>query len=140
MFAVVLVLVAASVVLTVIAPKILGAAMDVIFNGVIGSQLPAGVPLETLVEAQRAAGNGQFADMLAKANIVPGAGIDFMELSRLIIMVLGLYIGGLHLHVAAGVPAQRPGHARGLQAPRGHEGQAQPAARWGTLTPASAGT
>ncbi|MHA7269472.1 ABC transporter ATP-binding protein [Arthrobacter sp. HLT1-20] len=91
MFAVVLVFVAASVVLTVIAPKILGAAMDVIFNGVIGSQLPAGVPLETLVEAQRAAGNGQFADMLAKANVVPGAGIDFVELSRLIVIVLALY-------------------------------------------------
>lgn len=91
MFAVVLVFVAASVVLTVIAPKILGAAMDVIFNGVIGSQLPAGVPLEALVEAQRAAGNGQFADMLAKANVVPGAGIDFVELSRLIVIVLALY-------------------------------------------------
>lgn len=91
MFAIVLVFVAASVVLTVIAPKILGAAMDVIFNGVIGSQLPAGVPLETLVEAQRAAGNGQFGDMLAKANIVPGAGIDFVELSRLIVIVLALY-------------------------------------------------
>jgi ATP-binding cassette subfamily B multidrug efflux pump len=92
MFSVVIVLVAASVVLTVIAPKILGAAMDVIFNGVIGSQLPAGVPLDVLVEAQRAAGNGQFADMLAKANIVPGAGIDFLELSRLILIVLVLYM------------------------------------------------
>ncbi|WP_425864968.1 ABC transporter ATP-binding protein [Arthrobacter sp. TWP1-1] len=92
MFSVVIVLVAASVVLTVIAPKILGAAMDVIFNGVMGSQLPAGVPLEVLVEAQRAAGNGQFADMLAKANIVPGAGIDFVELSRLILIVLVLYM------------------------------------------------
>ncbi|ALV46631.1 multidrug ABC transporter ATP-binding protein [Arthrobacter alpinus] len=92
MFSVVIVLVAASVVLTVIAPKILGAAMDVIFNGVIGSQLPANVPLEVLVETQRAAGNDQFADMLAKANIVPGAGIDFVELSRLIIIVLALYM------------------------------------------------
>ncbi|MGO2541554.1 ABC transporter ATP-binding protein [Specibacter sp. AOP5-B1-6] len=92
MFSVVIALVAASVVLTVIAPKILGAAMDVIFNGVIGSQLPAGVPLETLVEAQRAAGNNQFADMLAKADLVPGAGIDFVELSRLIVIVLALYM------------------------------------------------
>lgn len=92
MFSVVIALVAASVVLTVIAPKILGAAMDVIFNGVIGSQLPAGVPLETLVEAQRAAGNNQFADMLAKSDLVPGAGIDFVELSRLIVIVLALYM------------------------------------------------
>ncbi|MDO5753948.1 ABC transporter ATP-binding protein, partial [Arthrobacter sp.] len=91
-FSLVVVLVTVSVVMTVIAPKILGAAMDVIFNGVIGSQLPQGVPLETLVAAQRAAGNEQFADMLAKANMVPGAGIDFVELSRLIVIVLVLYM------------------------------------------------
>lgn len=92
MFSVVIMFVAASVVLTVIAPKILGAAMDVIFNGVIGSQLPKGVPLQTLVEAQRAAGNEQFADMLAKTALTPGAGIDFVELSRLIVFVLALYM------------------------------------------------
>ena len=92
MFSVVIALVAASVVLTVIAPKILGKAMDVIFNGVIGATLPADVPLEVLVAAQRAAGNEQFADMLTKANIVPGAGIDFVELSRLILIVLVLYM------------------------------------------------
>src|SRR6185312_14931113 len=59
MFSVVIALVAASVVLTVIAPKILGKAMDVIFNGVIGSQLPAGVPLATVIEVLRAQGNNQ---------------------------------------------------------------------------------
>ncbi|AIY02096.1 multidrug ABC transporter ATPase/permease [Arthrobacter sp. PAMC 25486] len=92
MFSVVIALVAGSVVLTVIAPKILGQAMDVIFNGVIGSQLPAGVPLETVVAGLRAEGNDQFADMLAKTNLVPGAGIDFVQLSRLIVFVLALYM------------------------------------------------
>jgi len=91
-FSLVVLLVAASVVLTVLAPKILGKAMDTIFNGVIGSQLPANVPLEQIVAAQRAAGNGQFADMLAKAQIVPGQGIDFVELSRFILIVLVLYM------------------------------------------------
>ena len=91
MFSLVIALVIASVVLTVIAPKILGRAMDVIFNGVIGSQLPANIPLNAQIQAQRAAGNSQFADMLAKADIVPGAGIDFVQLSRLIVLVLALY-------------------------------------------------
>ncbi|MFC6356337.1 ABC transporter ATP-binding protein [Luethyella okanaganae] len=91
-FAVVVALVAVSVVLTVIAPKILGLAMDVIFNGVIGSQLPAGVPLDQIVEQTRASGNDQFADLLERANVVPGQGIDFVELGRLILIVLGLYI------------------------------------------------
>ncbi|MGO4383612.1 ABC transporter ATP-binding protein [Specibacter sp. RAF43] len=91
-FSLVVALVAASVVLTVIAPKILGAAMDVIFNGVIGAQMPAGVPREAVIAQARAAGNGQFADMLAKAGVIPGQGIDFIELSRLIVIVLSLYM------------------------------------------------
>jgi ATP-binding cassette, subfamily B, multidrug efflux pump len=91
-FSLVVALVAASVVLTVIAPKILGAAMDVIFNGVLGAGLPAGVPLEQLVAAARAAGHGQYADMLAKTGIIPGQGIDFVQLSRLIAIVLSLYM------------------------------------------------
>jgi ATP-binding cassette subfamily B protein len=85
-------LVTVSVVLTVIAPKVLGQAMDVIFNGVIGSQLPDGVPLEQVVEQARSDGRGDFADLLEKAQIVPGQGIDFTELGRLILIVLFLYI------------------------------------------------
>ncbi|GAB2528248.1 ABC transporter ATP-binding protein [Paramicrobacterium agarici] len=88
----VVLLVVGSVVLTVIAPKVLGAAMDVIFNGVIGAQLPEGVPLETIIAQAEAAGQGDYAQMLATANVVPGQGIDFVELSRLIFIVLGMYI------------------------------------------------
>lgn len=88
----VVLLVVGSVVLTVIAPKVLGAAMDVIFNGVIGAQLPEGVPLETIIAQAKAAGQGDFAQMLATADVVPGQGIDFVELSRLIFIVLGMYI------------------------------------------------
>nr|WP_235934466.1 ABC transporter ATP-binding protein [Microbacterium chengjingii] len=88
----VVLLVVGSVVLTVIAPKVLGAAMDVIFNGVIGAQLPEGVPLETIIAQAKAAGQGDFAQMLATADVVPGQGIDFVELSRLIFIVLGMYV------------------------------------------------
>ena len=45
-----------SVVLIVIAPKILGSATDVIFQGFIGSQLPPGVPVSQVVEQLREAG------------------------------------------------------------------------------------
>ncbi|SEB51608.1 ATP-binding cassette, subfamily B [Paramicrobacterium humi] len=89
---IVVALVVVSVVLTVIAPKVLGAAMDVIFNGVIGAQLPAGVPLQTIIDQARAAGQDDFAQMLATANVVPGQGIDFVALSRLIFIVLGMYV------------------------------------------------
>ncbi|MFC4223188.1 ABC transporter ATP-binding protein [Lysinibacter cavernae] len=87
----VVLLVIISVVLTVIAPKVLGQAMDVIFNGVIGSQLPKGVPLDQIIEQARADGDGQFADMLRGTSVVPGEGIDFGTLGRLIIAVLAMY-------------------------------------------------
>ncbi|WP_166878655.1 ABC transporter ATP-binding protein [Salinibacterium sp. ZJ450] len=88
---VVVALVVVSVVLTVLAPKILGQAMDAIFNGVIGSQLPAGVPLDQVIADARAAGNDDFANFLQGTAVVPGQGIDFVVLGRLILIVLGMY-------------------------------------------------
>ncbi|MFA5607760.1 MAG: ABC transporter ATP-binding protein [Leucobacter sp.] len=92
LFAFVVLLVVGSVVLTVIAPKILGQAMDVIFNGVLGAQLPAGMTLDQVIAGARAQGDDQFADMLEGTNVVPGEGIDFGLLSRLILFVLALYL------------------------------------------------
>ena len=93
MFSLVVLLVVGSVVLTVIAPRVLGDAMDVIFNGILGRSLPEGVPIEVIIEAARAEGNVQYADMLSGANVVPGQGIDFTELGRLILIVIALYAG-----------------------------------------------
>jgi len=88
---IVIALVVVSVVLTVLAPKILGQAMDAIFNGVIGMQLPEGVPLADVVAQARADGNDQFADMLQGTSVVPGEGVDFTVLGRLILVVLAMY-------------------------------------------------
>ncbi|QIM17966.1 ABC transporter ATP-binding protein [Leucobacter coleopterorum] len=92
LFLFVVVLVVGSVVLTVIAPKILGQAFDVIYNGVLGNQLPAGVPLDQIIEQARATGHGDFADMLSGSQVVPGQGIDFAALGQLILIVLSLYL------------------------------------------------
>ncbi|NYE96387.1 ATP-binding cassette subfamily B protein [Psychromicrobium silvestre] len=83
--------VVASVVLTVIGPKVLGKAMDVIFNGVIGSTLPGNLSKDQVIAGARAQGNNDFADMLATSNVVPGHGIDFNALSFLILVVLSIY-------------------------------------------------
>lgn len=90
-FSLVVVLVVASVVLTVIAPKVLGRAMDVIFNGILGANLPKGVPLDVIIQGLRDQGNTKFADMLEGTGVVPGEGIDFGQLGTLILIVLGLY-------------------------------------------------
>jgi ATP-binding cassette subfamily B protein len=85
-------LVVVSVALIVIAPKVLGSATDVIFNGFIGSRLPKGITLDQAVAGARAAGQTQFADMLAGSSVVPGQGIDFTQLGRLLMIVLAMYL------------------------------------------------
>nr|WP_138443325.1 ABC transporter ATP-binding protein [Sinomonas susongensis] len=80
-----------SVVLSVIAPKILGNAMDVIFAGVIGKQMPAGVSKDQMIAGLRSQGQGNLADMLAPMNLVPGHGIDFNQLTYLISVILVMY-------------------------------------------------
>ncbi|MFF0367124.1 ABC transporter ATP-binding protein [Micromonospora sp. NPDC005087] len=81
-----------SVGFSVAGPKILGHATDLIFNGVIGRQLPAGTSTEQAVAAARAGGNDSFADMLGRMDVVPGVGIDFSALSRVLLLALGLYL------------------------------------------------
>ncbi|MEH1167672.1 ABC transporter ATP-binding protein [Micromonospora sp. CPCC 205539] len=81
-----------SVGFSVAGPKILGHATDLIFSGVIGRQLPAGTTADQAVAAARASGNDNFADMLARMDVVPGAGIDFTALSRVLLLALGLYL------------------------------------------------
>ncbi|SCF36957.1 ATP-binding cassette, subfamily B [Micromonospora viridifaciens] len=83
----------ASVAASVIGPKILGHATDIIFSGVIGRQIPAGLSTEQAVAAARAAGNDSYADMLARMDVVPGMGIDFTALGRTLALALALYLG-----------------------------------------------
>jgi ATP-binding cassette subfamily B multidrug efflux pump len=89
--ALVLAMVTVAVVLNVVAPKILGQAMDVIFGGVVGKQLPSGGSKDQFVEGLRSQGENNFADMIAKMELVPGVGIDFQKLSFLISIVLVMY-------------------------------------------------
>ncbi|SLK08316.1 ABC transporter ATP-binding protein [Arthrobacter sp. P2b] len=88
---VVVAMVVVAVVLNVIAPKILGQAMDVIFAGVVGKQLPAGVSKDQFVDGLRQQGQDNFADMVSRMELVAGTGIDFQKLSFLIAIVLLMY-------------------------------------------------
>ena len=100
--AIVAVLGAASVALTVIGPKILGNAMNVIFDGVIGRSLPAGLTKEQVIDALRARGQGQFADMLSGTHAVPGVGIDFTVLGQILVLAGVVYLFGSLLAWAQG--------------------------------------
>lgn len=82
----------ASVVLTVIAPRILGKAMDVIYAGVLSKDLPEGLTKDQILESMRAAGQTSEADQLARLDFVPGLGINFESLAKFIIAVLAMYL------------------------------------------------
>jgi ATP-binding cassette subfamily B protein len=76
----------------VIGPRILGHATDLLFNGVIGRQLPPGLSKEQAVAAARARGDTTFADLLSGMNVVPGRGVDFAAVGRTLLLALGLYL------------------------------------------------
>ena len=69
-----------SVTCAVVGPQILGNATDIIFDGVVSQQIPAGVTQQQAIDALNASGQTQQADMLAAMTVTPGQGIDFSAL------------------------------------------------------------
>ncbi|HEY2288863.1 MAG TPA: ABC transporter ATP-binding protein [Streptosporangiaceae bacterium] len=88
-----LVLAAVSVTLSVLGPRLLGDATNVIFAGVIGARLPAGVTSAQAVAGLRAQGQGTQADLVAHAHVIPGQGIDFGHVGQVLLVVLLVYLG-----------------------------------------------
>jgi ATP-binding cassette, subfamily B, multidrug efflux pump len=70
-----------SVLLMSIAPRVLGHATDLVFEGFIGSQFPPGTPDSALPEAVQGMG------------VVPGQGVDFAAVADVLMVVLALYVG-----------------------------------------------
>ncbi len=95
------VLTIASVGLSVLGPKVLGRATDLIFAGAIGKNLPAGTTKEQVVEGLRAEGQQTFADMLGAMDVVPGRGIEFDRIAQVLLIVLALYVASAVLMWAA---------------------------------------
>ncbi len=81
-----------SVALSVIGPKILGNATDLIFTGLIGGRLPAGATKAQAVAQLRATGQGRIADMVSAMDVVPGRGVDFDAVGHVLLAVLVLYV------------------------------------------------
>jgi ATP-binding cassette subfamily B protein len=88
----VIVLAVISVTLAVIGPKILGNAINTIFEGALGKQLLAsGFTQEQLVAGLRAQGNNQLADLLSGLHL-NAAGIDFGALGGVLLFLVGIYV------------------------------------------------
>ncbi|MDO5494348.1 MAG: ABC transporter ATP-binding protein [bacterium] len=92
---VVVILSALGVLFNVLGPKLLGNATDIIFQGVagkmVGDNFPEGTTRDEAVEAMRASGQDDIADMLGSMDFVPGQGIDFEALGRVALIVLGIF-------------------------------------------------
>ncbi|WP_433508373.1 ABC transporter ATP-binding protein [Pseudonocardia halophobica] len=91
-----------SVTLNVVGPRILGHATDVIFAGVIGAQLPAGLTAAEAAEQARLAGNDTVATLIESQGVVPGQGIDFGALGLVLLAVLAIYLAASAFSYAQG--------------------------------------
>jgi ATP-binding cassette subfamily B protein len=94
-FKVILVIIAAviSVGLAAVGPRILGKATDIIFAGVVGKRLPAGISMQQAIDEAVARGQDQLAAMMGGVDAVPGQGIDFTALRNILLLAVALYLG-----------------------------------------------
>ncbi|BCJ35161.1 multidrug ABC transporter ATP-binding protein [Actinocatenispora thailandica] len=91
-----------SVALQVIGPKILGHATDVIFSGVVGGRFPSTVTKQQVIAGLRAKGDSKIADMLAAMHFVPGQGIDFGAVGRVLLFAAVAFAVAAGLGVCQG--------------------------------------
>jgi ABC-type multidrug transport system, ATPase and permease components len=98
---VMLVTVVLSVGLSVVGPKILGRATDLVFSGIVGRQMPAGATKAQALDSLRAHGKGAVADMLSGTDFTPGKGIDFTAVGNILLLALCTFLlAGLLMAVA----------------------------------------
>lgn len=88
----VLSLITISVAIGSFGPKILGEAVNHVFYGFLGRNLPSGITKAQAIAGMRAKGENRLADMLEKSSVVPGEGIDFQSVSHLLFLVIALYL------------------------------------------------
>ena len=90
----VLALTVLSVAATSVGPKILGAATDVIFTGLMAGRLPAGLTKAEAVARLRKQGEDQVAEMVSAMDVVPGQGVDFAAVGQILMLAAGVYVAG----------------------------------------------
>ncbi|WP_414683629.1 ABC transporter ATP-binding protein [Microbacterium sp. CFBP9034] len=116
---VVLVFSVLSVALSVIGPKLLGNATNVVFAGYVSLQTPEGLTKQQVVDGLIAQGSQDQANMIEAMDFVPGAGVDFEQLAWILTGVLVVYVlaslfGWLQARLLNGI-VQRAMHRLRLQ-------------------------
>jgi ATP-binding cassette subfamily B multidrug efflux pump len=86
-----LILGVSSVAFSVVGPKILGNVTNLIFNGFIGSKIPAGLTKAEFVAHLRATGHSTQAKLIGALHLTPGQGINFDQVGRTLLVVALIY-------------------------------------------------
>ena len=89
-----------------VGPKVLGKATDSIFAGLLGGQfagrVPAGTTRQQVIDQLRSQGQGNIADLLSGVDFIPGQGIDFSAVGRVLLAVLLIYVASALFMWASG--------------------------------------
>jgi ATP-binding cassette subfamily B multidrug efflux pump len=91
-----------SVAFMVTGPKILGNATNVLFNGIVSKQLPAGVTQQQAEAMLRLHGQNQIADMISGMSLTPGVGVDLNALGRVLALAAAVYLLGAAFNFGQG--------------------------------------
>ncbi|MFJ7774669.1 ABC transporter ATP-binding protein [Streptomyces yangpuensis] len=90
-----------SVACAVVGPKILGEATDLVFAGIVGREMPAGLTKQQALDGMRARGEDGMADMLSGTDFTPNQGIDFGAVGVVAVWALVVFtLAGLLMLVA----------------------------------------
>jgi ATP-binding cassette subfamily B protein len=92
----------ASVGLSSFGPRVLGRATDLIVGGLLGKSFPPGLDRAQALEAARAAGQAQLADLLGGVPFTPGLGVDFAAVGLVLATAAALYGAGALLQFVQG--------------------------------------
>ncbi|WP_315584177.1 ABC transporter ATP-binding protein [Actinomyces viscosus] len=92
----VIVLTTVSVILSVLAPRVLGRATNIIYEGVLGTLLareglPSGTSGEALVSMLHQRGMDTYASMVGSMDVTVGSGLDTGRLAAVLTQVVALY-------------------------------------------------
>lgn len=96
--------------LTALGPLILAHATDTLVNGLLGAQLPSGQTRAEVVAALRSSGRDTLAGVIAGSDLVPGRGIDFGALARLLGLAVGVYATAAMVQLVAAGQMNRAIH------------------------------
>jgi ATP-binding cassette subfamily B protein len=89
---VVLLLAVVSVTFAVLGPKILGNAVNILYEGIASKKLPAGVTQAQAVAGLKAKGESTLAKMLSAMHLHPGHGVDFSAIGHTLLLLVGIYL------------------------------------------------